>query len=534
MEFNHYSLLPLICLILSLGTGIFVLLQEPSSRLYQYFLAICLSIALWFAFYLLYNFNLDTEHIIYLIKIFYCGSVSVATACYIYTVEFLKRKDLKLWIYINMFIVLVYYLLLFKSDLIISGYHSFPWGIYPTAGRWHPFLVIHTLILISLILKMLISEIYKTTPIVNKNHIQYFLVGFSFLTLSAYDFIPNYKINYFPIGYILATIFLMIIGYAVIKHNLMDIHIVFKKSLVYTILITAITLLYLISIYFTEHIIQSMLGYKSLIVSIGSATIIALIFIPLKNIIQDFVEKYLFRGNYVQIIEENELLRQELIRSERLKTVAILASGMAHEIKNPLTPIKTFAEQLPHRLEDKEFLLKFSRIINNEVNRIDTLVQELLDYAKPAPLHLKPTNLHQVLDNTFDFLNNDFIKHKIILNKDYRLPIGQMINLDIKQFRQALLNILLNAIDAMPQEGILNISTTFKKRNTIEIIISDTGNGIASEDLSHIFDPFFSKKDRGTGLGLSITHEIIKNHGGKILVESNPKEGTKFTIQLPL
>jgi signal transduction histidine kinase len=219
-----------------------------------------------------------------------------------------------------------------------------------------------------------------------------------------------------------------------------------------------------------------------------------------------------------------------------MKSIAILASGMAHEIKNPLTPIKTFSEQLPSRLDDKEFLLKFSKIINKEVDRIDSLVQELLSFAKPSPPQLIETDIHQLIEQTLEFLNNDLIRHKINLNTLFENENG-FINIDRKQIKQALLNIFLNAIDAMPNGGILTIETSIiasVAKQSFIIKISDTGCGIKPIDLPHIFDPFFTKKDHGTGLGLSITHEAIKNHNGKIFTKSELGKGTTFKIELPL
>ena len=133
------------------------------------------------------------------------------------------------------------------------------------------------------------------------------------------------------------------------------------------------------------------------------ASLIALIFTPLKNKIQDLVDRSFFKATPMEISEQNE----------KLKAVATLASGLAHEIKNPLTPIKTFSEQLPSRLDDKEFLLKFSKIISKEVDRIDSLVQELLSFAKPSPPQLKPVNIHQLIEQILDLLNNDLIFERI-------------------------------------------------------------------------------------------------------------------------
>ena len=314
----------------------------------------------------------------------------------------------------------------------------------------------------------------------------------------------------------------------------MDINIVIKRSIIYSLLVATISLTYLLSVLISQHLFSQYFGYSSTI--IGSV-IIAIAFIPLRNGIQNFVDRFFFKATPIEIAQQNEQLRQEVAQTERMKSIAILASGMAHEIKNPLTPIKTFSEQLPSRLDDKEFLLKFSKIINKEVDRIDSLVQELLSFSKPSPPQLKKVNIHQLIEQTLELLNNEIIRHKINLNTSFQ-NINILLNIDPNQIKQALLNIFLNAIDAMSNGGILTVNTCviarMKRKQSLIIEISDTGCGIAPKDLSHIFDPFFSKKDHGTGLGLSITHEIIKNHKGKIIAESELGKGTTFRIELPL
>ena len=263
--------------------------------------------------------------------------------------------------------------------------------------------------------------------------------------------------------------------------------------------------------------------------------IIAIIFIPLRNKIQNLVERLFFKGTTVEIAQQNELLRQEVLQTERLKAVSTLASGMAHEIKNPLTVIKTFSEYLPQRMHDEEFLKKFTPIIAQEVDRINNLVHELLDFSKPALPVFKEIHIHDLLNKTLELLSNEAIKHNIKITTDFKLDNNTILMLDYNQIRQALLNILLNAIDAMPNGGQLTVSTyTSEENHKLNIKIQDTGIGIVPEDLKHIFDPFFSKKDNGTGLGLAITHEIIRQHGGKILVESIKGNGTAFILEFDL
>ena len=320
--------------------------------------------------------------------------------------------------------------------------------------------------------------------------------------------------------------------YAIVKHNLLDINIVMRKGLIYSLLISVITMLYVISALLIENLFRGMVGYKSLPLTIFAITLLVLLFQPLKNYIQRIIDKFFFHGSIDQIDEENIKLREELQKAEKLKAVATLAAGMAHEIKNPLTSIKTFTEYISKKKTDPEFLEKFQKIVSGEVNRINYIVKQLLEFSKPSDLRLKETSIDSLLNETLDLLNNDFLKHNIKIEKCYS-PLPS-IKVDPSQMKQVFLNLLLNAIDSMETGGVITATIKPGKNNNIIIKIRDSGKGIKKEDLKHIFDPFFSKKNGGTGLGLSVVYGIIEKHGGKISVEGVPGHGTSFQINLPI
>jgi signal transduction histidine kinase len=349
----------------------------------------------------------------------------------------------------------------------------------------------------------------------------------------ASNFLPPLGINLYPLGNFLIPIPSFIITYAILEHQLLDIKPIFKQGVIYSIFIATISIIYLIIVISIERILQVIVGYRSAFGSIITAFIIGVLFFPIRNRIQYLIDKYFFKGSQLEIVEQNKLLRQEIAQTEKYKTLSTLATGIAHEVKNPLTAIKTFTEFLPQRLEDKEFLSKFADIVGREVNRIDQMVHQLLDYGKPAPLSLQKTDIHKLINDTTDILSSKFIDQKIKVSKSFYANQNLQINIDPNQLRQALLNILLNAIEAMPNSGRLKIETKQSSKN-FEIVISDTGHGIPKEDLPQIFDPFFSRKDHGTGLGLAITQSLIENHKGTIKVRSAVGSGTEVKIKLPL
>jgi len=222
-----------------------------------------------------------------------------------------------------------------------------------------------------------------------------------------------------------------------------------------------------------------------------------------------------------------------LIRSEKLAALGQLAAGIAHEIRNPLTSINilihSLTENLPSGTSHREDL----KVIGEEIHRINEIVDQFLRFAKPAPPLLEKTDVFSIFEETLQLLRPQIDKQNIVVEKEFQaLPI---ILMDREQMKQAILNLLLNAIQAMPGGGHLVLSgRNSEDGQWVYISIQDSGMGISAEDMNKLFDPFFSTKEGGIGLGLSIAHRIIDQHHGKIEVESTPEEGTLFTVWLPI
>ncbi|MBN2703964.1 MAG: PAS domain-containing protein [Pontiellaceae bacterium] len=225
-------------------------------------------------------------------------------------------------------------------------------------------------------------------------------------------------------------------------------------------------------------------------------------------------------------------MEEKIRRTDRLASIGTLSAGMAHEIKNPLVTVKTFTELLPEQYDDPEFRGTFVDLVQQEVRRIDSIVNRLLNFARPGKAALKPTKLHDVIDNSIRLVEQQLNNKSIHLNRQLKAT-SDLVMADAEQINQALINLFMNAIEAMSPNGTLTIVTA-QQENMLCIDISDTGCGISEEQQKYVFDPFFSTKERGVGLGLSVSHGIVNEHLGRISIESRKGEGTTFHLELPL
>jgi hypothetical protein len=238
--------------------------------------------------------------------------------------------------------------------------------------------------------------------------------------------------------------------------------------------------------------------------------------------------------------EEAEQYHQELIqRADRMATIGELASGIAHEIRNPLAGIQGAIQILAEGFPKEDGRRQVTDEIQKQIYKLERLVKDLLNYAKPVPVNYLPIEVNQLVDKVLIFfINQRGRSEDLKIEKNFFSPLPKIM-IDPNSMEQAFLNIILNAQKAMANGGTLKVSTRHLnqgegERNEVQIIFEDTGPGIAKENLPKIFNPFFSTRPDGTGLGLSITKNIIDQHGGRIEVESQVNVGSKFTITLPV
>ena len=233
-----------------------------------------------------------------------------------------------------------------------------------------------------------------------------------------------------------------------------------------------------------------------------------------------------------------ERLQRAVRQADRLASIGTLASGMAHEIKNPLTALKTFTQLLPKRYNDAEFRHDFSGLAGSEIARIERIVNQLLAFARPAPLMIEQVNLHEIVGNAVKLVGPQASRHQVSVRASL-LADADYIAADKDRLQQVLLNLLLNAIQANTDGGWIEVVTETEPEAAgqeafIRLDVRDGGNGIPADILPHIFDPFFTTKGEGTGLGLSVSYNIVAEHKGRLEVASEPGKGTCFSLYLPV
>lgn len=236
----------------------------------------------------------------------------------------------------------------------------------------------------------------------------------------------------------------------------------------------------------------------------------------------------------VLLLQDMSNLRQleaKLRRNERLAALGRMAAGVAHELRNPLSSIKGLALLLKGRIAEDPEGGRTADVLVQEVERLNRSISELLDYARPEKLHMAKVSLHAILEKASTLVSVDATAQNIRI-VPFLTPENDLVEVDEDKMNQVFLNLMLNAIQAMPDGGELRIGTE-RKGKWLICTIADDGVGIAEENVSRLFDPYFTTKSDGTGLGLALSAKIIEEHGGTIAISSNLGHGTEVRLRLP-
>jgi two-component system, NtrC family, sensor histidine kinase HydH len=276
-----------------------------------------------------------------------------------------------------------------------------------------------------------------------------------------------------------------------------------------------------------SHNYSNIIRFQGRII-IVSSVVMAVLFLVLRTIV----------SRAGAIIERRAVerlrLEEKLNHAERLAHLGTMVATVSHEIKSPLGIVRSTAEILEKRIQKiapgNEHL---ARIVVDETIRLNNIVVEFLDFARPQQPRFEPGNINEVLVKVLDFVGPELKRQRIELVTDLAADLPAH-SLDRDLCYRAILNIVMNALQAMAEGDRLQVSSARSGQGMIQVVIRDSGKGIAADKLEYIFQPFFSDKNKGTGLGLAITKNIIENHGGEVMVASREGEGTSFTLTLPV
>ena len=359
-----------------------------------------------------------------------------------------------------------------------------------------------------------------------KTRMLYLSIAFGMAALiSACDVIKLFGYDFSPLYNIFIAVLMYMIFLIVNHPQLMELHEVMARALITGVLALCATLVIYVFIRLFGAPSSTSLTYILL-----ASFLIVISIEPLKQVL-----KNIFSWIYPESKEAFNFLYAFDQKLEREKSILLeeMAPVLAHEIRNPLGSIKGAAQYLRSEVmtdEDKRLI----DVIIEEVNRLNSVVNQFLSYAKPYSLNLKLQNINAVITKAISIVKANDLMEKIVIEEELR-PELPLVNVDAEQLIQVILNIAVNALEAMPEGGKLIFRTRridSDQGEAVGISIRDTGKGIKKDELRNVFKPFFTTRERGVGLGLAICQRIIKNHGGHIRVKSIPGQGSIFYIRL--
>ena len=241
-------------------------------------------------------------------------------------------------------------------------------------------------------------------------------------------------------------------------------------------------------------------------------------------------------------------LEERLRRADRLAALGTMAAGIAHDIRNPLTSILIFSQLMSLHHDDPDVREKFNRVVPRELERVQAVIEDMMELARPVTIHRDPVNLNEVFAQVLELFESQIATQKHQARRRSTMQDLPFCMADRKRLHRCFSNLVSNAIQAMPTGGDLTVRTGMvptmvfpnsglpdpQPEPALRVTVTDTGQGIPADRLSRIFDPFFTTKEKGMGLGMAITHRIVEDHKGTIDVKSEVGLGTTFTVCFPL
>ena len=539
INFNFYSLPPLISSVLFLILGAYVLFNNPKLKLNIFFGLICLATFWWqFAWFLLFNTQ-EMSWALTLIKSGYIGILLIPVFFFHFFIIFLKSENFidKFLLFISYAATVFFEVILLNTNFLINGFYEFFWGFYPRAGIIHPlYLLLLAILTLRAIFLFLINFKKDFSGSINYFQKKYLLIGFIFYFFSASDFLVNYGIEFYPFGFIFIIFFLAVTAYAITRYHL------FRAEVVLTEFLTGIMGVILLALPFFM---------PSMVLKILTLFVFFLFSFFGYYLVKSAKSESRRREDAETIASRERILRREaeilaadLKRLDTAKTQFLLSTQ--HHLRSPLSVIQGYLSmigegsygKIPKKAKEKiDASLEADR-------KLIHLVDELLDVAhfqmNKGAAAKEPVNVVDLIAGAIDDLKTAAAAKELYLNfKKPSVPIP-LVSLNARGIREAIYNIVDNAIK-YTQTGGIAVSMSVVG-DQLRISVKDTGIGIDEKDLQGLFGRIFERGEKaksvnidGKGIGLYLSAQIIINNGGNIRVESKGLgEGSEFIIDLPM
>jgi signal transduction histidine kinase len=522
----------------SLALGIFVFLQGPRKLPNSALSLFSASMATWCFGQFMGGVMGGKEAVLFWTRINIAGAVLIPVFYLHFVIAYIERVKENLRILFAAFFLAGLFLLLDFTPLFVADVAPrFAFRFYPVPGIVYPFFALYLAALFGLGFSKLAAFLKQSEGAKNNQAKYVFFASLIGFLGGVTAFFPVFNVDFPVLSNYSLPLYLAITVYAIAKHKLLDINLVMREGLVYSLLTFLFAGFYALSILLANRFFQDITRRNEYLTVFIVVFISVLVFQPLREIIQQWVDRLFFKGKYYyqkaisDLSAENVKLYHGLLQADKLAALGTIAAGMAHEIKNPLASIKGLTQVLPENLEDMEFIRKYSEIVPRQLDRINRIVEDLLTFGQPKDLSMQNVEIADILEEVLRLVENQCLKAEIKIEREYaKVP---PILADAEKLSQAFMNVILNAVQAMPSGGVLKCRVKSTPGNVV-VEIGDSGGGIPEERLPNIFDPFYTTKDKGSGMGLAVAYRIVREHAGEISVESEVGKGTVFKLCLPI
>ena len=520
---DSFSFITLFVFIISLANSAFVFLTRPYSLLKTLWGLISLIVA-FIGIHLFWMVNApDAATAFFHSFRLNAAAIFLPVFFFHFTLLLTHRIEQKKWE------LVVYYIITFVYAALIMSYPTeFIPGVqsvvslkyYCRSGPLFYFLPVWLGFLMSYGL-FLVWRSYLTATPIKRNQLKYFFAGSAFGLVGGISaFLPAMNVPIYPWGVYLIPVNLLLVAYAIVKHQLMDIRFVVQKSLVYTVLISILVLFFVVMVFVMERTFQELFGYTSPVSSLIVAVLLVFILIPLYRWAHSFIDRVFYKGSFPQIVQENQRMRDEMIALERYKISKEIFRSLAEEIRVPLERLK---------------IQSFGRALGQEVQEIEETLNQLDAYSRPLSSEFESFNIVALMEEVLKELQPQLNGERSTKIFKYYQPdeVAKILG-NRAQLKEALSCILDHCRQVLHKTNGDVFVTIENDRRWASLSIRHSGKGLSAEEATRIFEPFFRTAYFKCGLHLLFAQTIILHHSGKIWLEAEEDVDTEFLVELPM